>query len=362
MLDDAPGHELEFRARAAGALALGALTFAAPFAVMDLVMREHVASGLCTLALSLALAGHALLVPRAPRLSWITAALLVPLTIAALVLSLRVHGVGAIFWCYPVVLGFCCLLPERAAWAACALMTVTVLSLAWGRFEPEIVVRAGATLVVVTLFAATVVRVIAAQARRLQAHGETDPLTGLANRRSLHPGLERAIADAGTGAGAGAGGTPMSLLALDIDDFKRVNDDFGHATGDEVLRATGTFLRERTRAGDIAWRTGGEEFLVLLRGAGRDDALRIARELVREYPERVARPDGRATFSVGLAALEPGETADAWMRRADRALYRAKATGRDRVVECPPRNPVMRQPSSAADSSGSSSNRSPTSP
>ena len=357
MPDDVPGHELEFRARAAGALALGALTFAAPFAVVDLVRREDLASGACTLALALALAGHALLVPRAPRLSWISAVLLVPLTIAALVLSLRAHGVGAIFWCYPVVLGFCCLLPERAAWAACALMMATVLSLAWGRFEPEIVVRAGATLVVVTLFAATVVRVIAAQARRLQAHGETDPLTGLANRRSLHPGLERAIADAGTG----AGDAPMSLLALDIDDFKRVNDDFGHAAGDEVLRATGAFLRERTRAGNTAWRTGGEEFLVLLRGAGRDDALRIARELVRDYPDRVARPDGRATFSVGLAPLEPDETADAWMRRADRALYRAKATGRDRVVDAP-RDPVTRQPSSAADSSGSSSNRSPTSP
>ena len=357
MLDDVPGHELEFRARAAGALALGALAFAAPFAIADLVRGEDLASGACTLALSLALAGHALLVPRAPRLSWISAALLVPLTIAALVLSLRVHGVGAIFWCYPVVLGFCCLLPERAAWAACALMMVTVLSLAWGRFEPEIVVRAGATLVAVTLFAATVVRVIAAQARRLQAHGETDPLTGLANRRSLHPGLERAIADAGTG----AGDTPMSLLALDIDDFKRVNDDFGHAVGDEVLRATGAFLRERTRAGDVAWRTGGEEFLVLLRGAGRDDALRLARELVRDYPGRVVRPDGRATFSVGLAALEPDETADAWMRRADRALYRAKATGRDRVVDAP-RDPVTRQPSSAAESSGSSSNKSPTSP
>ena len=351
MPDDAPAHELEFRTRAAGALALGALGFAAPFAIADLVQGRQIASGLCTLTLSLALGGHALLVPRAPRLSWVSAALLVPLTIAALVLSMRVHGVGALFWCYPVVLGFCCLLPERAAWAACALMMATVLSLAWGTFENEIVLRAGATLTVVTLFAATVVRVIAAQARRLQAHVETDPLTGLSNRRSLRAALEDARAD----------GAPMSLLALDIDDFKRVNDDFGHASGDEVLRDTGAFLRERTRAEDAVWRTGGEEFLVLLRGAGDEDAARVARELVRDFPEIVARPDGRATFSAGLATLAPGETVDAWMRRADAALYRAKAGGRDRVAGAPEAERRPR-PSSAADGSGSVSKGPATSP
>lgn len=327
MVDDVSAQEQEFRARAASALALGALGFASPFAIRDLLMREDLASGFCTLSLTIALGGHALLVPRAPRLSWLSAVLLVPLTVAALVLSLRAHGVGAIFWCYPVVLGFCCLLPERVAWTACALMISTVLGFAWGTLDHEVVLRAGATLTVVTLFAATVIRVISAQARRLHAYGETDSLTGLANRRSLHSGLARAIGE------AEAGGVPMALLALDIDDFKRVNDDFGHASGDEMLRATGAFLHERARVGDSVWRIGGEEFLVLLRGAGRDDALRIGRNLVRDYPERVARPEGRATFSVGLAALAPGESADAWMRRADRALYLAKAGGRNRVAD-----------------------------
>ena len=135
-----------------------------------------------------------------------------------------------------------------------------------------------------------------------------------------------------------------------------------------MLVGTGAFLRGRTRAGDVAWRTGGEEFLVLLRGAGHDEAMRIAADLVRDYPASVARPDGRATFSAGLATLSPGETVDAWMRRADGALYLAKSAGRNRVVGAGaapvPVDGDERpgQPSSAADSSGSSSNRSPTSP
>ena len=351
-MERSPSDEQEFRAQAAKALALTSVVAAGPFGVADLVTLEHPASGAGTLALVAALAGHAALAARAPHLARFSGPALVPLCLAAILLSLREHGVGALFWCYPAVLGYCCLLEERTAWAACALTLAAVLALSSAVLPPEVVLRAGATLAVVATFAATVVRVITVQNRRLQSRVETDSLTGLPNRRSLDAGLARAVADA-------AAGVPMTLLALDIDRFKRVNDDHGHAAGDAVLRATGAFLRGRTRAGDTAWRTGGEEFLVLLHGADAENAAALAEALLREYPARVSRPDGPATFSVGLASLGAAERVDDWLRRADRALYRAKAEGRNRLAVAAP---APAQPSSAADSSGSASKRSATSP
>ena len=365
MLDEPSSDEQEFRSRAATALALATVLAAAPFGVVDLVLLDHPRSGVGTLALTAGIVVHAVLAARAPARTRISGPLLVPLCTAAILLSIQSHGVGALFWCYPAVLGYCCLLEERTAWTACAVTVAAALWLAWTRLPHDIVLRAAVTLLVVTAFAATVVRVIGAQSRRLRSRVETDSLTGLPNRRSLDAGLERASATV-------ARGQALTLLALDVDRFKSVNDEHGHAAGDAVLRATGAFLGERTGPRDAVWRTGGEEFLLLLHGAGASDARTFAGALVREYREQVRRPDGPATFSVGIATAAPGEPVDDWLRRADRALYRAKAQGRDRAVAAPPPDPVpprrtsgpdpVAQPSSAADSSGSSSNRSPTSP
>ena len=326
MRDPVPENEREFRARAAAALALTALVTAAPFGIVDLVVGNR-DSGTATLAIVLALAVHAALAARAPGAARVSAPLLVPVCIVALVLSLERHGTGALFWCFPAVLGYCCLLGERTAWAACAATVLVVLGLAWTRVEPDVVVRAAATLVVVATFAATVVRIISRQNRQLRSRLETDPLTGLMNRQTLDARLARAAAE------AHAHDVPMALVALDIDRFKAVNDGFGHAAGDAVLRATGAFLAGAVRAGDDVWRVGGEEFLVLLHGATAEEARHVAAALVLGYPLAVSRPDGRATVSAGLAALESDEGPERWMRRADRALYAAKAAGRDRLVD-----------------------------
>jgi diguanylate cyclase (GGDEF)-like protein len=162
--------------------------------------------------------------------------------------------------------------------------------------------------------------------RRLRELATRDPLTGLANRRSLFD-----VAAAWREAGHA-----MAVLMIDLDHFKRINDEHGHEAGDAVLRAFAEVLRQHARDGDLGVRYGGEEFLWLAHGATRDDLPRLgARLLEATRALRIALADGRAlavTVSIGAATMRDGEAIDALVRRADAALYAAKGGGRDRVV------------------------------
>jgi len=155
-----------------------------------------------------------------------------------------------------------------------------------------------------------------------------DALTGLFNRRAMtellareHPRVER-------------GQGPLAIALLDIDWFKRINDDLGHGAGDEVLRRFAAVLKAELRAADAVARWGGEEFLLLMPGTRVDDA--------RQVLERLRGAVGAGgfgeiaqgllvSFSAGVVEMRPSEAPDAAIDRADRALYQAKQSGRDRV-------------------------------
>jgi diguanylate cyclase (GGDEF)-like protein len=152
-----------------------------------------------------------------------------------------------------------------------------------------------------------------------------DSLTGLANRRLFDESLQREVARAQRLT------APLSLLVLDVDHFKQVNDTYGHQTGDAVLREVADALVANTKNYDVAARYGGDEFVVLLPGCGRDDALRVA-ERVRNG---IARAVGEApvTISAGVASVPDNATdAERLMAAADAALYDAKRAGRNRVA------------------------------
>jgi diguanylate cyclase (GGDEF)-like protein len=158
-----------------------------------------------------------------------------------------------------------------------------------------------------------------------------DPLTGLFNRRYLDDSLQRELRR------ATRKGRPLAILMLDLDHFKRFNDTFGHEAGDTLLRHLGSFLQSYIRADDLAFRYGGEEFVVILPEATLDSARQRAEQLVRDFRRLDVQYHGTTlgplTVSVGLAAFpDHGNTAEAVLRAADQALYRAKAEGRDRVV------------------------------
>jgi diguanylate cyclase (GGDEF)-like protein len=155
-----------------------------------------------------------------------------------------------------------------------------------------------------------------------------DPLTGLFNRNALDQRLSELD---GQPAGKEKGES-HALVLCDLDNFKRVNDELGHAAGDAVLQDVAYTMRGALRAGDSIYRVGGEEILVVLPGAAEADAVAIGERLRRAVRER--RPAGvPVTISVGVAVSQPGPLdTDELVGLADAALYSAKAGGRDRVV------------------------------
>ncbi|HET7461778.1 MAG TPA: GGDEF domain-containing protein [Longimicrobium sp.] len=178
--------------------------------------------------------------------------------------------------------------------------------------------------------------------RRLDDLAVSDPLTGLKNVRYFRPRLEEARA------ASLRSGDPLSVLVLDLDGFKQVNDRHGHPTGDRLLRRVAETIATCVREGDTAARLsgnvarlggsvarmGGEEFAVLLPGATALEALRVAERLlhaVRGAGVHAGDGEVSVTASLGVAELRPGISADALYARADQAMYASKAAGRDRV-------------------------------
>jgi diguanylate cyclase (GGDEF)-like protein len=164
---------------------------------------------------------------------------------------------------------------------------------------------------------------------RAHRHRSTfDPLTGLFNRNAL----EQRLSELEANPASGDGRLSHALLLCDLDNFKGVNDRFGHAAGDAVLQDVAYTMRAALRAGDSIYRVGGEEILVVLPGATEEDAVDIAERLRGAVRER--QPVGVAvTISIGVAVSRPGKLdTDGLIRRADTALYSAKSAGRDRVI------------------------------
>ena len=214
-------------------------------------------------------------------------------------------------------------------------------TLAVGREGGEFDSREREVFVILLEKASTSIENITAH-ERVSEQAVTDELTGLANNRSFRETLDREAAR------AERFGHDLSLVLLDLDDFKRVNDTHGHLEGDEVLRMVGKILQSEPRAIDEAARYGGEEFVVALPETGSEGAVELA-ERIRDRlaAEVVAASDGRApirvTASFGTATL-PGGAADVRLlfEAADEALYEAKRQGKNRVVTAPVVTPSHR--------------------
>jgi len=168
---------------------------------------------------------------------------------------------------------------------------------------------------------------------RLTKHIEflatTDALTGLANRRHAAHYLDEVLEQGQEQI------QPVSLIMVDVDHFKRVNDRFGHIVGDEILSNAARIVDQAVTPGSLAARFGGEEFVIILPGLGRDRAADIAEGIRCSFRQQIATPDGNSvTASFGVATFDgAGNFADAagLVSAADQALYAAKHAGRDRV-------------------------------
>ncbi len=164
--------------------------------------------------------------------------------------------------------------------------------------------------------------------RKLRKQADTDSLTGLFNRRSFFRSIQREISRYERNE------RPFSLLLIDIDHFKKVNDTFGHSMGDVVLKRLAKILCKTAREQDIVARTGGEEFCILLPEAKKEEARVMAeriRQTVKANDMGAPKRELYITISVGAAEILMNEEVDSIYNRADIALYRAKSGGRNRV-------------------------------
>jgi diguanylate cyclase (GGDEF)-like protein len=157
----------------------------------------------------------------------------------------------------------------------------------------------------------------------------TDALTGLANRRAFQLRLQDELRR------ARRNGSPLSLLLIDVDGLKRINDERGHAAGDVVLQTAAHAIDAAMRGTDFGARWGGDEFAIVAPNTARQPARQLAYRLLRHVSEQAHARDAAVTVSIGVATIEPGSnaagTADHLLEAADAALYRAKQEGRNRV-------------------------------
>lgn len=191
-------------------------------------------------------------------------------------------------------------------------------------FAMILVIGAGVSLLVLVLTLLTVNH----YNNRLELMAGTDTLTGLLNRQAFEIVFRQAMLD------ADRSGRPLSGILFDVDFFKQVNDVYGHLAGDEVLRMIARICRTMVRESDVVTRWGGEEFIVLLKECTLEQAVAVAEKLRSEIDQhdfsKIA-PDRHITVSLGVAQHEIGETAAVFFQRADEALYKAKANGRNRL-------------------------------
>lgn len=262
------------------------------------------------------------------------------ITISAMIAVILPLGAALMFYTWPAMTaGYFC--TRREIYGNLALLALTSAAALVVSRSSEIT---GSTWGVTVVISSVVALGVSGLVRRnevllAQLHevATVDGLTGLLNRRAFEPLLEHEVAR------AARTGDPVSVALFDLDHFKLVNDRFGHAAGDAALRRFGELLRAETRATDVAARTGGEEFSVLLPGTDEAGARRWAEGISALLIADTLDAEVQLSTSVGVATWHSRlRTADDLVVAADRALYVAKAGGRRQVVVADHAQPALK--------------------
>ncbi|WP_417512702.1 GGDEF domain-containing protein [Marinobacter sp.] len=236
-------------------------------------------------------------------------------------------GNADFFWIYPCLMVSFFLVGPRAAVLVSLSAILTAMTIRSDGFQSLDHLWSFFTTTVMTCFCAYVFAFRNEYHRKnLELLATVDPLTGVKNRRAMNEGLQMALADALRTKRF------YGLIMMDLDHFKRVNDDYGHGVGDEVLLDLVSLVQKRIRNTDQLYRYGGEEFVVLLSGVDANGLELIAQNLHQIVRQQLRCRGNKVTASFGAALLRFNESPEAWLERADAALYKAKNSGRDRIV------------------------------
>jgi len=248
-----------------------------------------------------------------------------PMTLMCLSQSLGIYytGIQAVFWAYPVIIISYFVMPDRAAIIISILLTLLSGVFLYIQTEISLFIRFVFSMIVVCVLIRIMIRFVLSLKDELVKLSITDPLTHAFNRRYMDDQLKANLSSRKI----------ATLLMIDIDHFKQVNDIHGHDAGDEVLKRLVLCLQTHARQDDLVFRMGGEEFVMLLANTGKEKA-KVYANFLREQLAKIAigDTDKAITVSIGASELNTQISLDEWLKQADVCLYQAKSQGRNQVI------------------------------
>ncbi len=299
--------------------------FIAPFCVIRYLNGE-ISNAIVDLAIVIAALGSAIYTYRLGQATQLVSNITALLYSSGAVAVAHLNEPIFVFWVFPSLIANFFLLSTKAALITNSLTIIAILPIAFGMTSTTETLAMVASLVMCSCMAYVFALLTHQQQSLLQGYATQDALTGLGNRRAMDEELGLCMEDYERAQ------TPATLIVIDLDFFKMVNDKFGHNVGDKVLIDLAELLSRRVRKTDRAFRFGGEEFVVLARNTTLADALVIAEQLRLQIEAELKDPEGAITASFGCAQLQPDESPEEWFVRADKAIYQAKQQGRNVVV------------------------------
>ncbi len=243
--------------------------------------------------------------------------------VAGVLATVYIIGPQQVYWTFPALAGVFFLLRPREAVLLAVVTLIALLPALLPTASSQETVTIAVTFLVTSIIALAFSLITSRQREQLLLLATKDPLTGAGNRRGLDARLAEVVNS------FKRSGTTSSMILLDLDHFKKVNDVHGHAVGDQILRSVTEIINLRIRITDSLYRIGGEEFVVVLAGADLHRAAHLAEQLRTLVDANELVPDHAVTISLGVAELKDGESPNDWLHRADEALYRAKDAGRN---------------------------------
>lgn len=298
-----------------------------PFAVWRF-SQGQVITGAIDLSIVVALIGAIWFAWRYERTREACWFVVVLLCAGCLVLA-TVIGSMVLYWAFTVVAANLLLVGRK--YGSLANLSLVAGLLMWPELYADTLEMATFAIcaVLVSLYAYLSAHLTAVNRERLEVLATYDELTGAGNRRMMERDLTAVFS-------RGAHHHQQQAIAiLDLDHFKSVNDNYGHQAGDEVLKELVNLVQEAMRGEDRLYRMGGEEFVLLMPRTGHASLAALLERLQAYLRPRLSGPGGPVTVSIGAACMQEDSSCTAWLQRADQALYRAKAAGRNRVCVAP---------------------------
>ena len=302
------------------------LLFAAvllPLAIHDIYVREMLPATGVLLLLALVLLNIVFL--SIGREALLSPFVMMFFSNALVVLSLHRGQDFALFLLYPLMVALPVLLKPRPSIILSVITGLVLVPMLLSRHDYVATVAIVVGLGLSWLISAWLVFAVTAQARRLREMAVTDPLTGAYNRRYLELQAGKCLETWRRYQ------REFSLLLLDIDHFKWVNDKFGHAVGDKAIQSLVKLIQQRMRRVDVLCRYGGEEFVLLLSETNGLQAMQVANAIREAVASAEILPEGSLTVSIGVCDVTLAQNPEHWLKMADVALYLAKLNGRNRV-------------------------------